>query len=98
MGKRNNVVPIKWLVQAVADYVHSRGLLFGIYSDTGNKTCEGYPGSWGFEQLVSTLATRVWCARVGRQCGRLGYVWEVAVLRHTHNRTPGGLCTVYYML
>ncbi len=38
-------------LKAVADYVHSKGLKFGVYSDTGNHTCEGYPGSWGFEKL-----------------------------------------------
>jgi alpha-galactosidase len=27
----------------------SRGLKLGIYSDAGNKTCEGYPASWGHE-------------------------------------------------
>ncbi|KAF5828409.1 glycoside hydrolase superfamily [Dunaliella salina] len=37
-------------MKALADYVHSKGLLFGLYSDTGEKTCEGYPGSWGHEQ------------------------------------------------
>ncbi|KAL6751317.1 glycoside hydrolase superfamily [Haematococcus lacustris] len=38
-------------MKALADYVHSKGLLFGVYSDTGNHTCEGYPGSWGYEEL-----------------------------------------------
>ncbi|GAX82413.1 hypothetical protein CEUSTIGMA_g9841.t1 [Chlamydomonas eustigma] len=37
-------------MKAVADYVHSKGLKFGVYSDTGNHTCEGYPGSWGYEK------------------------------------------------
>ncbi len=36
-------------IQALADYVHSKGLKFGIYSDAGTKTCEGRPGSWGYE-------------------------------------------------
>jgi alpha-galactosidase len=36
-------------IKAVADYVHSKGLKFGIYSDAGAKTCEGRPGSNGFE-------------------------------------------------
>lgn len=36
-------------IKAVADYVHSKGLKVGIYSDAGNKTCAGYPGSRGFE-------------------------------------------------
>ena len=36
-------------LKAVSDYVHSKGLLFGIYSDAGRKTCGGYPGSFGHE-------------------------------------------------
>lgn len=36
-------------IKALADYVHSKGLLFGIYSDAGQKTCAGRPGSWGYE-------------------------------------------------
>ncbi len=36
-------------IKAVADYVHSKGLKFGIYSDAGRKTCAGFPGSFGHE-------------------------------------------------
>jgi len=36
-------------IKALADYVHSKGLKFGIYSDAGYKTCGGYPGSRGYE-------------------------------------------------
>lgn len=36
-------------IKALADYVHSLGLKFGIYSDTGSKTCAGRPGSRGYE-------------------------------------------------
>lgn len=36
-------------IKAVADYVHSRGLKFGIYSDAGEKTCAGRPGGLGHE-------------------------------------------------
>lgn len=32
-------------IKALADYIHSKGLKFGIYADFGSKTCEGYPGS-----------------------------------------------------
>jgi hypothetical protein len=32
-------------MQALADYVHSVGLKFGLYSDAGRKTCAGRPGS-----------------------------------------------------
>ena len=36
-------------VKALADYVHAKGLKFGIYSDAGAKTCGGRPGSRGRE-------------------------------------------------
>ena len=36
-------------MKAVADYMHSKGLKFGIYSDAGWKTCGGRPGSRGHE-------------------------------------------------
>jgi len=36
-------------IKAVADYVHAKGLKIGIYSDAGNKTCGGRPGSRGHE-------------------------------------------------
>ena len=36
-------------MKALADYVHSRGLKIGIYSDAGDKTCAGRPGSRGHE-------------------------------------------------
>jgi alpha-galactosidase len=36
-------------MKALADYVHSKGLKFGLYSDAGWKTCGGRPGSRGFE-------------------------------------------------
>ena len=36
-------------IKALADYVHSRGLKLGIYSDAGSETCAGRPGSLGHE-------------------------------------------------
>ncbi len=36
-------------MKALADYVHTKGLKFGIYSDAGTKTCQGRPGSRGYE-------------------------------------------------
>jgi alpha-galactosidase len=36
-------------MKALADYVHSKGLKFGIYSDAGSQTCGGRPGSRGYE-------------------------------------------------
>ncbi|XP_054820284.1 alpha-galactosidase-like isoform X2 [Prosopis cineraria] len=38
-------------IKAVADYVHSKGLKFGIYSDAGVQTCsKQMPGSLGHEE------------------------------------------------
>ena len=34
-------------MKALGDYLHERGLKFGIYSDAGEKTCAGRPGSQG---------------------------------------------------
>lgn len=36
-------------IKPLADYVHSLGLKFGIYSDAGEKTCEKRPGGLGHE-------------------------------------------------
>jgi alpha-galactosidase len=36
-------------IKALADYVHSKGLKFGIYSDAGTMTCAKRPGSRGHE-------------------------------------------------
>lgn len=33
----------------LADYIHSKGLKFGMYSCAGVKTCAGYPSSYGYE-------------------------------------------------
>jgi alpha-galactosidase len=36
-------------MKAFADYVHAKGLKFGIYNCAGSKTCAGYPGTRGHE-------------------------------------------------
>jgi alpha-galactosidase len=36
-------------MKAVGDYIHSKGLKFGIYSDAGRGTCQNRPGSRGYE-------------------------------------------------
>ena len=42
-------------MKALCDYVHSKGLKIGIYSDAADRTCAGYPGSYGFEEQDATL-------------------------------------------
>ncbi len=45
-------------MKAVADYVHSKGLKFGMYSCCGTHTCAGYPGSFEHEfQDAATFAS-----------------------------------------
>ena len=61
-------------MKALADYVHSKGLKFGLYSDAGTKTCAGRPGSkdheaqdartyaaWGVDYLKYD-----WCSSEGQ--------------------------------
>lgn len=38
-----------------SDYVHSKGLKFGIYNCAGTKTCAGYPGTRGYEYQDARL-------------------------------------------
>ena len=38
-------------IKALADYAHEKGLKLGIYSDAGEKTCAGRPGSLGYEKI-----------------------------------------------
>lgn len=35
----------------LADYIHSKGLKFGMYSCSGYLTCAGYPGSYEYEWI-----------------------------------------------
>ncbi|MEI7528253.1 MAG: glycoside hydrolase family 27 protein [Elusimicrobiota bacterium] len=37
-------------IKALADYVHAKGLRFGLYSDAGDMTCQHRPGSRGYEE------------------------------------------------
>ena len=49
--KRNNILPDPEKfpngMKALADYVHSKGLRLGIYSDAALLTCAGYTASYG---------------------------------------------------
>ena len=59
-------------MKALADYVHSKGFKFGIYSDAAEKTCADYPGSYGFED----------------QDARLWASWEVDFLKYDYCHAP----------
>ncbi len=51
--KNGRLVPDRWKfpdgIKPVADYVHSKGLKFGMYSCAGTHTCGGHPGSFEHE-------------------------------------------------
>lgn len=50
---KGNLVPdpIKFPsgMKSLIDYVHSKGLKFGLYNCAGTQTCAGYPGTRGYE-------------------------------------------------
>jgi alpha-galactosidase len=42
-------------MKALGDYIHARGLKFGIYSSPGPQTCARYAASYGYEQKDADL-------------------------------------------
>jgi alpha-galactosidase len=42
-------------MKALADYIHARGLKFGLYNCAGTETCAGYPGTRGYEYQDARL-------------------------------------------
>ncbi len=42
-------------LKALGDYIHSKGLKFGIYEDAGYETCQGAAGSYGHFQQDADL-------------------------------------------
>ncbi|KAJ0117324.1 alpha-galactosidase [Diaporthe amygdali] len=38
---------LPWLT----DFIKSKGFIPGIYTDAGNKSCGGYPGAYGYEEI-----------------------------------------------
>ncbi|XP_074582153.1 alpha-galactosidase-like [Curcuma longa] len=61
-------------MKSLSDYVHGKGLKFGIYSDAGSKTCSNtMPGSLGFEeQDAKTFAS-----------------WGIDYLKYDNCNNPG---------
>lgn len=51
--KFGNIIPDKKKfphgMKSLGKYIHSKGLKYGIYTSAGRITCEGRPGSFGFE-------------------------------------------------
>ena len=52
--ENNTIVPDEAFpngIKPLADYAHSKGLKFGLYSDAGNYTCQLRPGGYGYEEI-----------------------------------------------
>lgn len=65
-------------MKAMGDYLHSKGLKFGIYSDAGTMTCAGFPGSYGYERVdAKTFAD-----------------WGVDLLKYDYCFAPAGTSDV----
>ena len=86
-------------IKKLADYVHSKGLKFGIYSDAGTKTCGGRPGSRGFEYQDSKQYAAWgidylkydWC-NVGTQDAAASYLAMSQALQSTGRPIVFSLC------
>ncbi len=64
-------------MKAAADYAHSKGLKFGIYSDGGTHTCAGRFGSFGYETIDANTYAE----------------WGVDLLKYDYCNAPSDLKT-----
>jgi alpha-galactosidase len=86
-------------IKALADYVHAKGLKFGIYSDAGSKTCGGRPGSQGHEYQDAIQYARWgvdylkydWCS-TGTRNAEEAYTLMSDALRSTGRDIVFSLC------
>jgi alpha-galactosidase len=60
-------------MKSLGDYIHSKGLKYGVYSDAGYKTCAGRPASLGYE----TQDANTWAS------------WGVDYLKYDNCNTDG---------
>jgi alpha-galactosidase len=86
-------------MKAIADYVHSKGLKFGIYSDAGRLTCGGRPGSQGHEYQDALTYARWgvdylkydWC-NTGDRNAKEAYALMADALRSTGRDIVFSMC------
>jgi len=86
-------------IKALADYVHSRGLKFGIYSDAGRLTCGGRPASQGHEYQDALTYARWgvdylkydWC-NTGERNAREAYAVMADALRSSGRDIVFSMC------
>jgi alpha-galactosidase len=105
-GKRDENGFITWNAEkfpsgmkALGDYIHSKGLKFGIYSDAGRTTCGGHPGSQGHEYQDAMTYARWgvdylkydWCA-TGSRNAEEAYALMADALRSTGRDIVLSIC------
>jgi alpha-galactosidase len=86
-------------IKPLADYIHSKGLKFGIYSDAGVLTCGGRPGSAGYEfqdarQYVKWTVDYLkydWCA-TGTRDAEAAYTIMAKALRESGRDVVLSIC------
>ena len=65
-------------IAALASYIHSLGLLFGLYSDCGQFTCQGRPGGMNYEKIDAATYAK----------------WSIDYLKSTHDAHHSGTCAL----
>ena len=86
-------------IKALSDYVHAKGMKFGIYSDAGAKTCGGKPGSQGHEYQDALTYARWgvdylkydWCA-TGTRNAEEAYALMADALKATGRPVLFSMC------
>ena len=87
-------------IKALADYVHSKGLKLGIYTDAGTKTCAGRPGSMGHEYQDAAQYAKWgidyvkedWCSTLPGQSSEASYTLMRDALAATGRPIVFSLC------
>jgi alpha-galactosidase len=91
-------------IKALADYIHSKGLLFGIYGDSGAKTCKGYPGSANYED-IDAQTFQEWgvdylkydnCYTNPFSSAEKRYRRMSEALTRAYSKTPGGANSIFF--
>ncbi|MCQ2134618.1 MAG: glycoside hydrolase family 27 protein [Bacteroidales bacterium] len=86
-------------MKAVADYVHGLGLKFGIYSCAGTHTCQGRPGSMGYQFIDAKTYAEWgvdylkydWCDNEG-QNARAAYLTMANAIKATGHPIVFSIC------
>ncbi|MFK8266445.1 glycoside hydrolase family 27 protein [Capnocytophaga cynodegmi] len=83
---KNNLIPdpkkFPSGMKAFADYVHSKGMKLGIYSNAAELTCAGYTGSYGFEEKDAKTFARWGIDYLKYDYCHAPSDWKVAIERY----------------